>query len=258
MIDGGDFDVRLSEHSRIWRKKPTLRAVYADFHKRLEAACPPGRILDIGGGSAHFRSYRHSVISLDILPFPGIDVVADAHNMPFEDCSFSGIVMLDVFHHLQKPLEFLREASRVLKPGGRLAMIEPGMSLVARQFYRHFHQEPVIMSADPFSEAEQTGDDPFDSNQAIPTLVFGTQQARSKIEAKVPSLKIISNEWMSMAAYPLSGGFKSWCLWPSSLVGMTLKVESVLLPFLGCLLGFRLMTVLEKSSPVSNSQAIDF
>jgi SAM-dependent methyltransferase len=240
-------DGRLFEHRRIWDAKPTLRAVYADYHRRLEAACPPGPLLDIGGGSAHFKDYRKSVMSLDILPFPGIDVVADAHDMPFPNGSFAGIVMLDVLHHLQRPLDFFREAARVLKPQGRIAMIEPGMSLVSRQFYQRFHQEPLSFAADAFAEGvRQSGNDPFDSNQALPALLFGTSAARAKFERTLPELKIISTEWLSLFVYPLSGGFKSWSLWPSKLVQPALKAEQVLLPFLGPLLAFRIMIVLEK------------
>jgi hypothetical protein len=126
-------------------------------------------------------------------------------------------------------------------------MIEPGMSAVARQFYTHFHQEPVDMSADPFAEGvRQSGDDPFDANQALPTLLFVKAEARARVEAAVPALRILSNAWLSLFAYPLSGGFKPWCLWPSSLVGATLKAEQALTPALGPFLGFRLMTVLEK------------
>jgi SAM-dependent methyltransferase len=241
------LDGRLAEHRRIWESKSTLRAVYADYHRRLEAACPPGRLLDIGGGSAHFKTYHKSVVSLDILPFPGIDVVADAHEMPFRTGCFAGIVMIDVLHHLQRPLDFLREAARVLKPHGRVAMIEPGMSVVARRLYQRFHHEPVDMGADAFAAGvRQSGDDPFDSNQALPTLLFGAVEARARVEEAVPELKVLSNEWLSLFVYPLSGGFKPWCFWPAMLTKPGLKVEQALLPSLGPLLGFRLMTVLEK------------
>jgi SAM-dependent methyltransferase len=155
------LDEHLSEHLRVWGRKPALRAIYADFHARLEASCPPGRLLDIGGGSAHFKNYRPDVVSLDILPFKGIDIVADAHEMPLPDASFAGIVMLDVLHHLQRPLVFLREAARVLQTGGRLGMIEPGMSRLSTVFYQKFHHEPVDLTADPFDQArDQSGSDP--------------------------------------------------------------------------------------------------
>jgi SAM-dependent methyltransferase len=241
------LDERTVEQRRVWDEKPTLRAIYSDFHKRLEAACPPGRLLDIGGGSAHFKDYRPDIVSLDILPFAGIDVVADAHDMPFPAASFVGIVMLDVLHHLQRPVVFLREAARVLKPGGRLAMIEPGMSRVARHIYGRFHHEPADMSADAFAEQQtQSGDDPWDSNQAIPSLMFATAAARARVEATVPGLKVVSVEWLGLFAYPLSGGFKRWSLMPAGLVPPVLKVEKALMPVLGSTIAFRQFIVLER------------
>ena len=245
-------DERTAEQRRMWEQKPTLRAIYADFHRRLEAACPPGRLLDIGGGSAHFKDYRPDVVSLDIVRFPGIDVVADAHRLPFREATFAGIVMLDVLHHLQRPLVFLREAARVLAPGGRLAMIEPGMSRVARHVYRRFHHEPVDMSADPFATGQALSSaDPWGSNQAIPSLMFATRAAIARVEADVPSLAVLRAEWLSLLAYPLSGGFQRWSLCPGPLVKPLLAVEERLRGPLGRTFGFRQMIVLEKRSPAA-------
>jgi hypothetical protein len=126
-------------------------------------------------------------------------------------------------------------------------MIEPGMSVVARRFYQRFHQEPVHMEVDAFLEgARQSGDDPFDSNQALPTLLFGAPQPRTRVEDAVPELKVISTDWLSLFVYPLSGGFKPWCFWPATLTNPGLRVEQALLPSLGPLLAFRLMIVLER------------
>ena len=186
MADQSNAD-RAGHQREIWDTKPTLRSVYADFHRRLQGACPPGPLLDIGGGSAHFKDYRPDVVSIDIIPFAGIDVVADAHAMPFDADTFNGVVMLDVLHHLQRPVVFMREAARILKVGGRLAMIEPGMSAVSKVFYDKFHHEPVDMGADPFAEAvAQSGNDPWDSNQAIPSLMFGSAASRARLAEVVP------------------------------------------------------------------------
>jgi SAM-dependent methyltransferase len=241
------LDQRQLVHRGAWEAKETLRLLYRDYHRRLIESCPDGRILDIGGGTAHIKDFSSDIISTDILWFPGIDVVADAHRLPFPDGFFSGVVMLDVLHHLERPIEFLREASRVLKPGGRLAMIEPAMTTVARQFYRRFHEEPVDMDADPFAAVTVNPDrDPFDANQAIPTLLFATPAARGRVEQVIPSLRVRSVTWLGLFAYPLSGGFQTWSLMPSALVRATLALEDKMPEIIRKQIAFRMMIVIER------------
>jgi SAM-dependent methyltransferase len=210
-------------------------------------SCPKGAILDVGGGTAHIKESRSDVISADILAFPGIDVVADAHRLPFQNESFGGVVMLDVLHHLERPIEFLQEASRVLKPGGRLAMIEPAMTTIARRFYDRFHEEPVDMNADPFARVPINPDrDPFDANQAIPTLLFATSAACRRVEEAIPMLRVRSVKWLSLFAYPLSGGFQSWSLMPAALVRSVLAFEGKVPGVVRRQIAFRMMVVIER------------
>lgn len=49
----------------------------------------------------------------------------DALALPFADASFSTVLIRDVLHHLVEPRGALEEAVRVLRPGGRLVLIEP-------------------------------------------------------------------------------------------------------------------------------------
>lgn len=244
------LDQRQLTHRDLWERKQTLRLLYRDFHRRLIESCPPGRVLDIGSGTAHIKDFRPDIISTDILSFPGIDVVADAHRLPFPDGFFAGVVMLDVLHHLERPIEFLREASRVLKPGGRLVMIEPAMTTLARSFYDHFHAEPVDMNADPFGDVTINPDrDPFDANQAVPTLLFATPAACRRVEAVIPSLRVQSVEWLSLFAYPMSGGFQKWSLIPAALVGPMLSLEEKMPQAVRRLIAFRMMVVLDRIKP---------
>jgi SAM-dependent methyltransferase len=234
-------------HREVWETKEALRLLYRDYHRQLFENCPEGAILDIGGGTAHIKESRPDVVSVDILGFPGIDVVADAHRLPFQNDFFAGVVMLDVLHHLERPIEFLKEASRVLKPGGRIAMIEPAMTTLARRFYERFHEEPVDMNADPFASVAINPDrDPFDSNQAVPSLLFATALARQRVEQTIPSLRVRDVDWHSLFAYPMSGGFQKWSLIPASLVSPTLEFERMVPAFLRKHLAFRMMVVLER------------
>jgi SAM-dependent methyltransferase len=210
-------------------------------------SCPDGRVLDIGSGTAHIKDFRPDVVSTDILPFPGIDVVADAHCLPFPNGCFSGVVMLDVLHHLERPIEFLKEASRVLKPGGRLVMIEPAMTIVARRFYDRFHIEPVNMEVDPFADVTTNPDrDPFDANQAIPTLLFSSLAARKRVETVLPTLRVRSVKWLSLFAYPMSGGFQRWSLISAALVRPMLAFEEKVPEAIRRRIAFRMLIVVER------------
>jgi len=242
-----NLNQRQLAHRNLWERKRTLRLLYQDFHRRLLESCPQDPVLDIGGGTAHIKNTRPDIVCTDILSFPGIDVVADAHRLPFPNELFSGIVMLDVLHHLERPIEFLKEASRALKPGGHIAMIEPAMTPVARIFYDHFHDEPVDMGADPFADAAINPDrDPFDANQAIPTLLFATSAACGRVEKAIPSLRVRSVRWLSLFAYPLSGGFQNWSLMPAPLVRSMLAFEEKVPELVRRQIAFRMMVVIER------------
>ncbi len=240
-------DEAATDYRAAWQRKPVLRAIYQDYYRRILAHCQPqGRTLEIGGGSGNLKSFLPDAISTDIAAAPWLDAVADAQALPFADCSFGNIVMVDVLHHLAYPKRFLAEAQRVLRPSGRLVLIEPGITPVSRVFFHLFHPEPVRMQAEPLSDTPQCDPgNPWDSNQAIPTLLF-RRDAR-KLAATMPGLRLLRADWLSLFAYPLSGGFKAWSLLPGFAATPLLRLEDRLMPALGPLMAFRLLTVLERT-----------
>ena len=149
---------------------------------------------------------------------------------------------------MARPAAFFDEAARVLRPGGRLVMIEPGVTPLSWVFYHFFHQEPVNMSVDPLSnQPTEVAEDPFLSNQAIPTLLFCRKQYQMRFAARHPEFHVSDVQTFSLFAYPLSGGFKRWTLLPQFVTGPLLKAEAVLSPLLGAILGFRLFVILERA-----------
>jgi SAM-dependent methyltransferase len=236
---------QLDSYREVWRKKRLLRRVYGDIYDRIANVCVEGCTVEIGGGIGQFKSRFPQVIATDIQVAPGLDVVADAQRLPFAQGSVSNIVMVDVLHHIEFPLLFLSEAGRVLRPGGRCISVEPAITWGSSLFYRVIHQEPVRMGIDPLLVgAPEAARDPYDSNQAIPTLLVGRE--RRRLEQLVPSLRVQHTRWFSLAAYPLSGGFKRWALLSDGLGARLLSLEKKLEPALGRLFGFRMLIVFEK------------
>ena len=95
-------------------------------------------ILEIGAGSGHFQKFFPNAISTDIIEAPWLDAVLDAHFLPFQNKSLNNIVLFDVLHHLPEPSRFFSEAQRVLKPTGRIILMEPYISWVSFLVYRLF------------------------------------------------------------------------------------------------------------------------
>ena len=235
------------QYHKRWNKKKVLQRVYKDLAKKMFDESLPGLSLEVGSGIGELKNDdNQKIIRIDIQKSKNLDIVADAHYLPFLDKSFSNIFLFDVLHHLDCPLEFLSEANRVLNKGGRIIMIEPGITPISKIFYKLFHQEPVEMSWRPKINCRpRRNKDPYDSNQAIPTLLFF--KYHELLKEKNISFKILKKDWISLFAYPLSGGYKSWSLIPLFMVNFVLKIENLLTPYIGRLFAFRLICVLEKN-----------
>ena len=236
---------RSHDAREVWARKPSLRRVYTDLYRRIAERRIPGPTVEIGGGSGNFKGFAPDTISTDLVAAPWLDAVADAARLPFADGSIANIVLFDVLHHIEFPVRFIDEATRVLKPGGRIILSEPAISPLSNIFYTHLHPEPVDMRADPFEDGEpDPARDPFDANQAIPTLMF--RRERDRFTARFPSLQINEYRLTSLFAYPMTGGFRPWTMIPNALVPLVLWLERLLIPLLGPLMAFRSLTVVER------------
>lgn len=237
-----------THHGRdMWLQKPTLRAVYADLYRRITARCVTGPLLEVGAGSGNFKDWATGVVATDVVGAPWLDTVADAAALPFAAGSFANVVAFDTLHHIEYPALFLSEAARVLRPAGRLIVVDPAITPLSAAFYRAFHPEPFDMAADPLARGTpQARRDPLDANQALATLLF--RRHRAALARELPDLRLVETRLLSLFAYPLSGGFRRWSLLPASWVSAVLRGEDALLPAVGPLMAFRLLAVLERQA----------
>lgn len=153
-------------------------------------------ILELGSGSGCIKDILPAAITSDIYLAPGLDLACSAYQIPMPEDSLDAICMLNVFHHLERPKDFLHEASRCLRPGGVLVMIEPTNGLFARLIW-HFHHEPFRTGPDYMREVP---------NQAIPWMIF--VKDAYQLPRLCPDLRLIKVQRFSAMAYIVSGGLQ--------------------------------------------------
>jgi SAM-dependent methyltransferase len=117
----------------------------------VASGVPAGaRVLDLGAGTCQYRKYfgHCSYTTQDFAAYSGtssglmrdefaygqIDIVSDAADIPVPDGSFDVVLCTEVLEHVYEPVRVVREAARILTPGGYLFLSAPlGSGL---------HQEP--------------------------------------------------------------------------------------------------------------------
>ncbi len=237
----------LLKHREVWKQKKILRDIYAEWYRMIidDLSEVEGPTLELGAGSGNFKEFYPQAISADIEKRDWLDMSFDAHEMPFENSSVANIVMIDVFHHLADPVRFLHEASRVLKSGGRLIMLEPFPSPFSKIVYKLFHPEPFIYDIDYFSEQKVDDKHPWDSNQAIPYLIFFKHLDKFS-EQFSDSFRILKKDKLSFILYPASGGFENPSMVPQTLISIFKRIEKSA-SSLSPLMAFRTYITVEKA-----------
>jgi SAM-dependent methyltransferase len=220
-----DFEL-LAQHRKVWDARPELRAIYQEWFAQL-LACVDGLhpIVEIGAGAGFFKEYCPSLTATDIVSsgYP-IDVISDACVMPFRSGTVGALVMLDVLHHLPKPLEFMSEARRVLQPGGRLAMIEPWITPPSYLLYRYCHHEQCSLKIDVCQPFEAGGKNAFDGNAAIPFKLL------QFFRVATPPLRLIRTYPFIGLPYLATLGFQMTRPIPQGVIAMARVCERLFSP----------------------------
>jgi ubiquinone/menaquinone biosynthesis C-methylase UbiE len=104
-----------------------LRAAIAD--------APGPELLDVGGGTGNYavvlRDEGFAPVVVDVSPAMLARAAAkglrtargDAADLPFPDAGADAVILVSMLHHVPDWRAALREAARVLRPGGRLAVV---------------------------------------------------------------------------------------------------------------------------------------
>ena len=135
-----------ARHAGDWDELRALHSADADVERRLSEAltdAPLGAMLDIGTGTGRmaelFADRAERIVALDKnlemlrvaraklqhLPTAQIELVqGDFADLPFADASFDTVLLHQVLHFAPDPAPVLAEAARVLRDGGRIAIVD--------------------------------------------------------------------------------------------------------------------------------------
>ncbi len=225
---GLDIDDPQTTHLRrqIIQEKTFLRRIYQEWYRAIVAALPPGEgeVLELGAGGGFMSEFIPDLITSELFHCPKIRTVLDGAHLPFLARSLRGIVMTDVLHHLPQSRLFFDEATRCVRPGGVIAMIEPWVTPWSRFVYTRLHYEPF--APESLSWELPTRGPLSGANEALAWIIFARD--RLEFEREFPHWRIELIKPMMPFRYLLSGGLSLRSLAPSWSFGLWRELENIL------------------------------
>ena len=224
-----DSPAGYDEIRRKIEKKPALRRfyleVYREYQRSLQGCPRAGVALELGSGAGFAKEIVPELVTSDLLPYRGVDQVADATRLPYADQSLRLLCMMNVFHHIPDVGAFLSEAERCLVSGGRIFIADQHVGPISRPILKYLHHEPFDPAAANW-EFDSTG--PLSgANGALAWMVFVRDKAM--FEKRFPGLRLLRYQQHAPLRYWLAGGLKEWSLIPEWGIGMAEALDSLLI-----------------------------
>lgn len=252
MVEISQHDIEIQENRAHWERKPVLRRVYQAFYQEIAKWTlqgGEGATLELGSGMGNIKETLPDCLTSDLFPNPWLDRVENAYALNWQERTVKNLILFDVFHHLQYPGAALAEMARVVRPGGRLIVFEPGMGLLPRLIMRLFHHEPLgfgqVIEWDVPAGFDPTSH-PYYAAQGNSWRVFVQKEGLS--QNVLPNWNVLHVGREPGWAWLLCGGLRGPQLYPDALLPAVRLLERGL-RLLPSLFSGRLLVVLERKVP---------
>lgn len=208
---------------------------------------PPGPKLEIGSGIGVAQDFISDLTTSDIVHTRFVDRAENAYAMSAIEGGWSGILAIDVLHHLRDPMRFLVCSAEVLRSGGRLVLVEPAATPYSLWLYRSFHSEPIDPSVlQPPFVIPKSEEDEF-ANMGMASALFEDHADWTKSRLAEWGMVVRLHRYRDVFAYPLTGGFSGRQWAPFWAIKMIRRIEHFLPQWFLQTVGLRTVVVLEKT-----------
>lgn len=194
-------------HAGTWDELRRLHSADDRVEEALAAALAPeplGRVLDIGTGTGRmaelFAESADHIVALDKSPAmlrvararlqhlgsERIEMIqGDFTDLPLPAASVDTVLFHQVLHFAQDPAEALREAARVTRPGGRIAIVDFAAHQREELRERHAHarlgfddeQMQTLMTQSGYEPAQPIA---LDEGELVVKIWIGTRQPAAR------------------------------------------------------------------------------
>lgn len=247
--DVDDSTRRIPVHRQLIRAKPLLYQGYLRWYEEVlpayrDTAHVPGEVVEVGCGPGFLEELIPGLVKTDSVPNPFAQHIMDAMAMEYPDQSLRALIAVGVVHHLPSPARFFAEAQRCLRPGGRLALVEPSHHYPVPGFPRRLFT--LLNHYEYFDDRVSTWDNRHAGNMrganlALPWVIF--ERDRATFEVRFPHLRILQVRYHSPISHVLAGAFSLRSVVPAVAVPAIFAVERALAsiaPSLGAMMTIHL------------------